>query len=287
MIIGKGFYPYPVLSDFTDDYVSSIFDIDYNVETIGFESRYVKAEVTLEDEIIEDMIRKKEAILAIHLECPRTSYRQLYSLDKNQRDIEIEIDPVNMTNELQLSGVIVANKTISHYSNPNINKEFYGNNYIIRNLSEGDLIGATITQIIEIPMKADDFENISSIINVGESNDNLMSVNYDDDIIVIKLPEKEYESYFRLSGTDYSSIIMTSTILPSLVYILDMISTQQGQFNSELTWYKVIEDKLSTKDITIEDINQKISSIELAQMILEVPLKRALDDLAKIVEREG
>jgi len=247
-----------MLSDFSDDYIDSSFNIEYSMDKIGFKTNLIIVKINLKDEIIERMIKEEKAILAVHLECSRTSYRCLFKFKRDERKLQITIDSTKMVDRVELSGVVIINEKIKKYKNPKINKDFYGEKYIISNLEEGDLIGATVTQVLDIPMKKNDFENISSIINVGISKDNFMSVDYDDEIIIIKLPEKEYERYYRLSNTVYSTVIMTSTILPSLIHVLDMISSEEEQFDSQLTWYKVIEAKLSLKDLSIEDINEKI-----------------------------
>lgn len=228
MIIGKGLYPCPVLSDFNDDYIESSFTIEYNVSKVGFKTNLINIEIKLKDETIERMIEEEKAVLAIHLECSRTSHRKLFELNKEGKNLQIPVDSKQIVDRVELSGIIIAKENIDIYTNPNINKKYYGENYVVRNLGQGDLIGATVTQILDIPMKSNDFESISSIIKVGFSNDDLMSVDYDDDVIIIKLPKTEYKRYCKLSKTVYSTIIMTSTVLPSLVYVLDMISDGEG-----------------------------------------------------------
>ena len=284
MNINNNIYPYPVLSDYNTDYINSSFEVDYTIRDRGFQTKDLLAEFKLENVEIAQMIREGRLAYGLHVECPMTSYRKLLKLNDNETKITINIDTDKMRNKLEVSGFIVSNEEIGEYSNKDINHEIYGENYIIKNIEQGSIIAATLTQSVDIETDDNDFEQISSIINVGESTEDLMSVDMDGDIIIVKIPKEEYKLYVKLSGTDFSDIIMTSTILPSLVYILDMM--KDGRGDTDLVWYKTIEKKLSIKDIDVMDINESHSGLELAQMILESPLERALNKIDQEIERE-
>ncbi len=287
MKIGSDYlYPYPVLNDFSEDYIRSTFGVNYHIKEKGFKTKIVVANFILVDEVIEGMISENKASMVLHLECPRTSYRKVFKLAKEQNTTEIIIDDQIMKHKLEMTGIIVVNQEIKVYKNDNINPDYYGDNYEIRNLDRGNIIAISLTQEIDIPASDDDFERVSSVINVGLSKDEYMSVDMDGDIIIIKLPEKQYNQYYTLSGTEYSSIVMTSTIFPSLIHVLDRMSSKDNLVDPELTWYQVVEKKLKTKGIMIEDINEVHSSVKLAQMLLEDPLERALGELQTKAEGE-
>lgn len=284
-IRGDYLYPYPVLNDFNEDYIRSTFSVNYHIREKGFKTKIIVADFILKDEIIEKMISGNKASMILHLECPRTSYRKVFKLAKEQNTTEIIIDDQIMKHKLEMTGIIVVNQEIEVYKNKNINPDYYGNDYKIMNLDRGNIIAISLTQEIDIPANDDNFERVSSVINVGLSKDEYMSVEMDGDIIIIKLPEKQYKQYYTLSETEYSSIVMTSTIFPSLIHVLDRMSSKDNPVDPELTWYQVVEKKLKTKDIMIEDINEAYSSVKLAQMILEDPLERALGELQ--IKAEG
>lgn len=278
-------YPYPVLSSFSEDYINSIFDVNYTIREKGFKTQILVANFILDDKVIEELILEDKASMILHVECPRTTLRKAYRLEKHQRNIEIIIDDKIMMQRLDVTGIVVLNQDMNTYKNNNINPLFFGENYEIKNLDKGNIIAVSLTQEVDLPYNEDDFENVSSVIKVGLSKDDLMIVEMDGDIIIIKLPEEQYNQYYRLSDTEYSNIVMTSTILPSLIYILDRMSSKENPIDTELIWYKVIEGKLKIKEIMVDDINETYSSIELAQMILEDPLERALGDLE--IKAEG
>lgn len=287
MKINSLYFPYPVLSNYNNDYLGSFFDVAYEIIEKGFNSQSILIKFKLEDSNIENMIAKGQASMMAHIECSVTSYRKVYRLSKYDKEIEIPIDSDKMRNKVEISTFIILNEDLEEYRNNSINKLIYGEEYIARNLEKGNILAAVYTIDLHIDVEADDFESISSIIRVGESKDKFLEVDLDGDIILVKMPKKQHEQYVKLSGGVYSDIIMTSTILPSLVHVLDMLGDKRYRgVYSDLTWYRVIKSKLLLKDIDIEDINDGYSSLKLAQMILESPLERALDSIEAEVERE-
>lgn len=287
MNINSLYFPYPVLSNENNDYLGSFFDVSYDMIEKGFNSQSIQIKFQLDDRKIEDMIEKNQASMMVHIECSVTSFRKLYRLDQAENEIEIRINPDKMRDKVEISSFIILNEDIEEYRNDSINKLIYGENYRAKNLERGNILAAVYTQDLQIEVDTDDFEKISSIIRVGQSKDKFLEVDLDGEIILVKMPKKQHEQYVKLSGGVYSDVIMTSTILPALVYVLDMLgdSKNLGTY-SDLTWYRVIKSKLSLKDINIEDINDSHSSLKLAQMILESPLERALDSIQIEVERE-
>lgn len=278
-------FPYPVISEMNNDYLDSVFISDHTIIEKGFNSRNLKVNFTIIDEIIENMIERDYLKIVLHVECRRTTFRKSFIV--KDKTIEIPIDLENMANIVRVSGLLVANKDIEEYKNKNINKDYFGEDYIIKDLKKGSILGVTKYQEIKIDKIKDLFEDIPSIIKVGSTKKTFMEVNTDSETIILKLPEKDYKNYLILGRTSYSNIILSAVILPALVYILDSISRNEIEdIDKTLNWYQVIENKLSQKDIEIEDINRKHTSLEIAQMILESPLERGLENIKRILERE-
>ena len=283
MNISNVVYPYPVLSDYNTDYINSKFDVDYQLISKGFQTQSVLVEFKLKNKTIEEMIARGDLSYVLHIECPRTSYRKLIKLKKDKVRTEVNIDDTIMRGILEISGFIVSNYNIDEYCNSDINPEIYGDFYTIKYIEEGSIIAATLTQVIDIKTNKNEFQQISSIIKVGWSNERLMTVDMDGEIIIVKMPRAEYEQYVTLSNKSCPDVVMTSTILPALVYVLDAMG--EGRVDEELLWHKTIQKKLEIKNIGVDDINESHSSLELAQLILESPIERALKQLEEEIDR--
>lgn len=279
MKIGSDFYPYPVLTDYGDDYVDSSFEVDYSIKTKAFETKILDVKVSLVNRELEELVEEGIAGIYLHLECPQTSYRKAIRLE--DYTYEIAIDRDHMIKQLEVNCILVLDEDFYAYSNTSFNKLYYDEDYFVRNLTKGSILATTLTQIIDIPYEGENLENISSIIRVGQSEEDFMNVEMSDNTILVKIPKKQYELYFRYSNTIYQDLIMTSTILPALIYVIEKMPNFEDR---ELNWFKVINSKFESKNIDIASGNTGYTSLELAQMLLEDPLERAFENLDRNVE---
>jgi hypothetical protein len=70
-------YPHPVLSDFGDDVIDSLFQPV--VEVKGSANAYeFKATFKTNNEDLETLVAQKKAQFAVHVECKQTRYRKLF-----------------------------------------------------------------------------------------------------------------------------------------------------------------------------------------------------------------
>ena len=109
-----------------------------------------------------------------------------------------------------------------------------------------------------------------------------MIVDPDGEIIYVYLPETLYEQYIRYQSVP--DIALSIVILPALIQVLSYMVLNRGNDIDEQKWYMVIEKKIRSLDKDINDLfNEKISPLELAQMILENPVERSFNEIKGIV----
>ena len=58
MNIKNRFYTYPVLSEDTDDYVNSVFEVNFTYQSKGVASLEISADVKLQNNELEELILK-------------------------------------------------------------------------------------------------------------------------------------------------------------------------------------------------------------------------------------
>lgn len=281
-------YPYPILSSFNNDYVNSKFDVEYKILKKGFNTRALNIKFFLEDKVLEEMIENNIAKFAVHIECPIVSYRKLYMLNRGQKEIELPIDTNKLRKSIEVNSFLVLNKDLDTYCNKNFNRQIYGKDYKVYNLKKGSILATLFTETINIKTSGNDFESLPSVVKVAEGRGTFMELDIDGDYILIKLPKKTYRQYVNLSQGVYSDILLTSIMYPAITYVLEQIADKEKRLMYlELNWYRVIEKKLKENDILIEDINQRHSSLEISQMILESPLDRGIQSIEDELERIG
>lgn len=285
MRIFNSLYPYPVLSLDDEDYINgSTFYVEYTLaEATSFKPAVLTAKFVLEDEQLERMIKTGVAGFFVHAESPRSAYRHLFEVDEKSCTFELVIDAKTMRQKLEVTSFIILKQDLTGYQNKNINPELYGVNYIGPNLSTGDPLAVAFTEEIEIS-EVNDFRSVSSIMKVGKTNEKLMNVDIESDSIYVRLPEKQYMNYVRFGTSSLAETMLSSIIFPSLIYALDAIANNSSEIYSSQKWYQVIEKKIDSLNYSIAQLkSQDISSVVLAQAILENPLERTLIEIGEVV----
>lgn len=279
MRISDSIYPYPVLSIDDDDYIqNSEFDVEFtSIAATPFKNAIVKCRFILHDRNLERLISLGKAGLYLRVENNLTAYRKLYSLEPGKDTFELEIDPKYMRQKVEVTGLLLAKQNITDFISDTINADLYGKDY----LNTGDPLAVAFTTNVVVNDE-DSFKSVSSIMKVAKSKKEYMVVDPDGEIIYVYLPETLYEQYIRYQSVP--DIALSIVILPALIQVLSYMVLNRGNDIDEQKWYMVIEKKIRSLDKDINDLfNEKISPLELAQMILENPVERSFNEIKGIV----
>ncbi len=110
MKIRKKFYPYPVLAYFNDD-----INGEFNLESISVSLSHDKSKYIIEGTIqfanqtIEEMLNEDRARLILHVECAKTRYREVFSVQKKLSFV-YEIGTTFLEGNVDLQLLIVSNE---------------------------------------------------------------------------------------------------------------------------------------------------------------------------------
>ena len=109
MRINKKYYPYPVLTSYSDDIKNSLYETNIKCERSG---EFYNFEFTssTSNSYLSNLISKTEAVYCLHLECSTTAFRKEYSSRENKIEFSIPIDKLKDT--LEICTFIVADKDI-------------------------------------------------------------------------------------------------------------------------------------------------------------------------------
>ena len=283
MRISDSIYPYPVLSIDDDDYIqNSEFDIEFtSIAATPFKNAVVKCRFILHDHNLERLISLGKAGLYLRVENSLTAYRKLYELEPGKYTFELEIDPKYMRKKVEVTGLLLAKQNITDFISDTINTDLYGKDYVFPDLNTGDPLAVAFTTNVVVNDE-DSFKSVSSIMKVAKSKKEYMVVDPDGEIIYVYLPETLYEQYIRYQSVP--DIALSIVILPALIQVLSYMVLNRGNDIDEQKWYMVIEKKIRSLDKDINDLfNEKISPLELAQMILENPVERSFNEIKGIV----
>lgn len=114
-----------------------------------------------------------------------------------------------------------------------------------------------------------------------------MEIILDDDLIGIKLSDSNFDNYNK-SQHRFSQVMINTIIFPMLIYVFEYIKRNKNDEEMiTLMWYKVLEEKLESVNIDIDDVaNDTISSFEVCTIILNNPMERMFIELSEVFNDE-
>lgn len=277
-------YPYPVLSNYSDDYINSSFDSAIEVKREGY-NIVISVVSEIKNSELEALIKEGKAAFVYHLECAQTGYRTVISTANTDKLVSISEDKV--CGRLQICPFIVACVDIPDYVNSCFNEDYRGYKFQI----EAGCVMAVGKQVnCDIDKERNDLVSAKSIFVVTKNADITatdMEVDIGQNKIVIKLPENDYVLFKNMSKVPtVQQNLNALIIIPALIYVLSEVNnkTADERYTSYSTysWYKSIKKAMKKrfqKDIETEDLLSN-EIVLYAQRLIKSPLSAALEYLA-------
>lgn len=281
-------HSYPVLAPYTDDYIDSEFSIkslDYK-----FVGRYYifHIELKMNSVGLKRLIKNDSAEYVIHVECSKTSFRKIFKSDSSKLDIKIDSSDVD--GRVEFLPLILAKEDVSNYKDSSFNPIFSGFSF---NINKGQYLAISQRAIISIIKNRDELKKLSSIIRIAKVADleKETRVNLEGDRIQIMLCSDTYEMYTYASRNHNRLRMLHSMIIfPALIYVLyELKEDSINGFESYLDrrWFQALEVRLNELEMKLDrDLFNSKSPYELAQILLDYPVKDALDNIYEADQEE-
>lgn len=284
MEISRRVFPYPVLSEFTNDYKSGFFRSEIDTENDG-ETLILRFKCSLENEMLSDMLRKKTVVIAHHIENPQTGYRRAVSV--YDLDCQYFINKNDINGRLTISTFIVASDDVRNYTNNEFHEDYHG---FMFDFDRGTIIAVADQYTINIEKNLLDILNRESIFSIVRNSDKSKSVIENDitnDKIIIKITEDDYSNLSNIKSIpSLQSTINSIFVIPVLVDVMHRIvntSPEERDINyGMLAWYRVIRKALKTNfniDIDEEHV-ENFRILSLSQKLVGSPISNTLSVLS-------
>lgn len=275
-------YPYPVLTDFSDDYIESTFESLVDVSKEGYNIKFDFIAET--DNIqINELINVGKAEFVFHLECAQSGFRKVVRFQENE--FSYLVSEKNLNGKLQICSFIIATENIHKYTNNSLNDDYKG---FVFEIEQGCVMAVGKQTNVDIEKEINDFINTPSIFSIVKNADETvtnMLVDMHRDRITIKLHENDYYNYKSIrSNVTYQPLLNSLIIIPALIYILGEIKNMKFEDLrdlEDLRWYRALKKALRKFNC---DINSNglstIDIFEIAQKLINVPITESLSALA-------
>lgn len=277
--------PYPVLNNYSDDYIDSSFVVDYEVSA-QFTMVYGKLSFRLQNGDIEGLIKDDRAEYVVHIECPVTCYREIKR--STEPEIEFSIDSRKLSKSIEIRTFVALKEDVSQYSSAKFHSDYEGRLF---QLKAHQVIAIGTAQNFDIQEDDREIESLPSIIQmvkVSGRRKGTLSVNTDgDDRILIGLEERAFESYARLGKTIFKDTIFSLVLLPALIIVLQrMIANKDEPDINTRHWFQVINALLEKNGYSIDKISADNDSLlTVCQLVFAEPIERSFKELNQRIER--
>lgn len=264
-----------------DDYVNSSFNTTINIEE-SFGEVKIQVHFKLQNDGIQSLVDQHVGVYLVHVECGQTSFRQVYKT--NEKVYEISIATEKLRGKIEIHTFVIANRRIEEYQNDLLNEWF---KELSISFEKGNILA--IGDAIETTLFEDNKEllNLPSIATVTKSLKNeFMEVDIYSNIITISLPAYEYSQYAINAKSRMKNTILTTVIVPSLVYVFTKLKDNREDLE-EYTWYQVLEKIFDENSYRLEDVGtDSLSPLKAAQLVLRKPLKTSFKEIEKFNRME-
>jgi hypothetical protein len=277
MRLSERSYPHPVVGN-RDDVPGAAFQAAVEMTT-DKQAIYLDVTINCSSKTINDLIKKKDAQFVMHVECSNTLYRKAFEFEDAKYRLQIPID--NLNDAVEVNVFARATRAISGYRVDAAHPD-YAN--VTFEVDKGDILAVADGNVFYLDAPFDALSPIGSIMQIQashEAGDKPMQVQYSGPKIVIYLSKQDFADYKMLKSvsTDISIALSTTIVLPVLIKAIDQVREND---DDDLRWIRALKRRLEVLQLKIED-----DSLEIAQKMLELPVKRTLASARMIAENQA
>jgi hypothetical protein len=221
-------------------------------------------------------LKKKDASMVLHVECSNTLFRKVFEFNDGKYRAQISAD--NLNDSVEVNVFAKANKNLSGYkvdaSHPD-----YGD--VAFDVEKGNILAVGEGQVFYIDSNFDSLSPIGSIMEIHEAQepgDLPMRVEYYGPKIQIILSKKDFEDYKLLKTMDGVSVALTTAIvLPVLIEAVHLAQVEDE--GEDFRWVRALRNRIDGMELKLDG-----DPLELAQQILELPVKRTFASARMLAE---
>lgn len=290
MHIGNRIFPYPVLNrnEALSDYVeTSTFKLEFDVDENGApivqngEVIFKNLHYAITDSALLALIEQGKIKGAFIVECSASVYRSRFDIGPTPCDLKVSAHEIN--GNVVASCYLYATEDIANFQSSGFIPEYAGYSF---DIDKFDILAVDDGFKFKIELDPTEDDKVASIFTVVKKEDDsdIMSYDYDDKKIIVRLPAAYYDCYDNIkTKKECNNIAFAMIAIPSLAgcledvcsryYTLEEILDDQSWFNAICISYK----RRTGNALTFEDF-ESMSKLELAQMVLNSASCNALKD---------
>lgn len=285
MDIKSRFFPYPVLNNFSDDYIASSFSNEVSVIR-EINDLIFNFKSSLDNPGLLRLIEEGKAEFVFHIECSQMFYREI--LKTSMLETNFRIQEKRIQGKVNVCSFIIAKENIESYSNNNFHEDYDDTKFSI---VKGNILAMGSQVNFMITKDTEDLFKIPSIFSIirEDTDENIgAKIDSDRDKIKITLNNEDFLNYRILANRpDLQPSLHGMLIYPALIQVFERIKYSDIEEFEDKRWFRAINGKLKQGGLELnKDIIDLHGSDTLAQRLLGLPINRALNSLVNLGEEE-
>lgn len=290
MHIGNRIFPYPVLNrnEALSDYVSdSTFMLEFDVDENGApivqngEVVFKNLHYTVTDAALVELLEQGKIKGAFIVECSASVYRSKFDISATPYDLRVSAHEIN--GNVVASCYLYATEDIADFKSAGFIPEYTGYSF---DIDKFDIVAVDDGFKFKIELDPAEDDKVASIFTVVKKEDNgdVMSYDYDDKKIIIRLPAAYYDCYDNMkTKKECNNIAFAMIAIPVLACCMEDVCSRYYSIEEILednSWFNAIcisYQRRTCNALTFEEFDN-ISKLELAQMVLNSASCNALKD---------
>lgn len=271
-------FPHPVVGN-RDDVPGAAFQATTEMTT-DREFAYLDAKVSCSSSTINALVQEEKASFVMHVECGNTLFRRAYDFRTSEARFPIILQLLN--EDVEVNVFARADRDISGYEVEKAHSD-YGS--IAFEVKRGDVLAVAEGRVFTIESDFDSIQRIGSIMQIAESNldhEHPISADLLGDKIMIILSKKDFAQYKLLKHNEsfvgpLTTIIVLPALMEAIQYARDYARDEDPETGPR--WIRLLLRKIESMQLKLQEAN-----LELAQRLLDSPVRRALNSAKQMLE---
>jgi hypothetical protein len=279
---GQRALPHPLISPSSTDVLPNTFEFQCAVGdiTCDRDAWHIAGRIHHECPEIAGLIAGGSATLGIHVECPRTFYRDWFPQANCDVDVTISKDIVR--GRVELLAVCVAARDIAGYSPAGQHEDYMGSRF---DLGAGDLLAVANEIVFDAFPDLDPIRKISSILDIRKKADQSTGpagIVFEGDRITVDLAADVYQSYVEMrADRSIRGVLAANVVLPAVLQAVSYLGRlgpeELDEAKANRRWCRSLCARLDRAGLAPDASPERVFAA--VQEILHEPIRRGIGDL--------
>ena len=279
-------FPYPVLCEDTDDYISGSFIVEAEILNQDFNSIVLQFKMNLENAGLRNQISKGNAEYLIHIECSNTAFRTVIHTFSDEETYRISSSKVN--GEIALLGMVVSKKDIPFYRNNDLNTDYSDVDLMIPRaaiLAYCNMPKINVLKNYEELAREDMLFSVVREIRLDQNEERPIHFQLDPERIKIFVNEEVYSAYIQYQNNlSMRPLIMSVLVMPALTFMMEELRQGYEEYESYKWFIKFSKFyQQQGKDFVDDIVYGEQTITEIVQDMLQLPIGKTFLNLQEML----